>query len=229
MGITIFYHGTLRDLGQLPQLQAELQMACARLDWPCLLVDERILGTAERYNLVPIECDDGIPTDQIEIYEVPVDDHLRGAVIQPPGCETLLLTFSRTGQSVWYGNVPGGGARPGHYGLIQEHQWVKTQFSSPEIHVQVCGLLRLAGKYAAAWDVNDEGGYWEAGDERALRATWAHYGAIFDALSDPAKMRTLLQDAGIDLEVTEPPEVGKVTENASPPWREEWGISAEEN
>ena len=44
MGITIFYRGVLRDMGDLPQLTALLQLACARLAWPCRRVDERILG-----------------------------------------------------------------------------------------------------------------------------------------------------------------------------------------
>jgi hypothetical protein len=53
MGITIFCYGRLRNLAELPQLAAGLQAACTRLDWPCRPVDERILGTAEHYNIVP--------------------------------------------------------------------------------------------------------------------------------------------------------------------------------
>ena len=57
MGITIFYCGVLRDTGDLPQLTALLQPACARLAWPCKVVDERILGTGERYRSIEIETD----------------------------------------------------------------------------------------------------------------------------------------------------------------------------
>jgi len=197
MGITIFYRGRLRNLAELPQLTAELQAACARLGWPCHPVDERILGTAERYNIVPIECDDGIPTDTFEVYEVPVDDHVRGVVIHPPDCETLFLTFGRTGQTVRYEDVPFGESVPGHYGMILDHLWCKTQFSSPETHVHVCELLRIAGKYAAEWEVLDEGNYWQSGVFQELQATWARYQAIFRALSDPKVMQETLKSAGV--------------------------------
>jgi hypothetical protein len=228
MGITIFYHGRLRDTADLPQLQAELQAACTRLGWPCLLIDERILGTAERYTVVPVECDDGIPTDTFEIYDEPVDDHVRGLVISPPGCETLFLTFGRTGRLVWYNNS-GESDRPGHYGLIQEHLFCKTQFGSPETHIRVCELLRLVEKYADEWEVTDEGDYWESGSEETLLATWARYQAIFDAFSDPQVRLAMLGSAGIHLDGTEAWETGKLIEDASSPWRADWGVSAGDN
>ena len=229
MGITIFYRGVLRDVGELPQLTAQLQAACAKLEWPCRVVDERILGTAERYESIEIETDDGIPTSTFEIYPVPVDDHVRGVVVWPPGCETLRLTFGRAGRLIDYGVVPFQEQQPGHYGLVNEHLWTKTQFGSPETHIQVCELLRLVEPFMAEWEVTDEGGYWGTWDEGALRATWARYDAIFAALSDPAVMQELLKDAGLDTEVTEPPEVGKHLTVAHPLWRQGWGVSAGEN
>lgn len=229
MGITIFYRGRLRSLTDLPRLTAELQAACARLDWPCQPLDERILGTAERFNRVPLECDDGIPTDTFKIYEVPVDDRVRGVAIHPPGCETLFLTFSRTGEAVRYEDLPFGESAPGRYGLILDHLWCKTQFSSPETHVRVCELLRIAEKYAAEWEVTDEGGYWDTGDLEVLRATWDRYQRALDALRSPEVTRLLMDLAGTEGEVTDPPEVGKVIPRVAPPWREEWGLSAGEN
>lgn len=229
MGITIFYRGALRDTRDLPQLTAQLLAACRELGWPCRAVDERILGTGERYETIELETDDGIPTSTFEIYLEPVDDHLRGVIIAPPGCETLHLTFGRAGRLVWYGALPVGGDAPGRYGLIQEHLFTKTQFGSPEAHMHVCELLRLVEPYMAEWEVTDEGDYWGAWDEAVLRATWARYGAILAALSDPAAMQQLLQEAGIDMEVTNPPEVGKQIAVAQPVWRKAWGVSAGDN
>jgi hypothetical protein len=229
MGITIFYRGQLRDVSEVPLLQFELQAACVPLDWPCLLLDERILGTAERYTVIPLEIDKGIPTSTFEIHEVPVDEHVRGAAIRPPGCETLFLTFGRTGQSVWYNNSSGASAQPGHYGFIQERLFCKTQFSSPETHIRVCELLRVVEKYTAKWEVLDEGHYWETGDERRLQTTWAQYQAIYDALSDPQVMREVLDSTGVHLDGEETWEIGKVIEDAPPPWRGDWGVSAGDN
>ncbi|MBM4457931.1 MAG: hypothetical protein FJ011_09245 [Chloroflexi bacterium] len=229
MGITIFYHSRLRNLAELPQLTAELPAACVRLGWPCHPVDERILGTAERYNIVPVECDDGIPTDTFEFYEVPVDDHVRGVVIHPPGCETLFLTFGRTGQTVRYEDLPFAESKPGRYGPILDHLWCKTQFSSPETHVQVCELLRIAEKYTAEWEVTDEGDYWQTGDFELLRATWARHQGILDAFRDPKAAQTLVNLANVDIQVARPPEVGKFISRLAPLWRREWGVSAAEN
>lgn len=229
MGITIFYHGSLRDTADLPQLTAQLVAACGRLGWPCRRVDERILGMGERYNTIELETDDGIPTSTFEIYLVPVDDHVRGVVISPPGCETLRFTFGRTGQLIEYGVIPFGEQASGRYGLIQEHLFTKTQFSSPEVHMQVCELLRIVEPYMAEWEVTDEGDYWGMWDEPTLRETWARYDAALAALSDPATMQQVLKEAGIDIEVTEPPEVGKQISVAQPLWRQAWGVSAGEN
>jgi hypothetical protein len=229
VGITIHYHGQLRDLADLPLLQAELQAACSRLGWSCSMIDERILGVAERFTLTPVECDDGIPTEQVSTYDEPVDDHVRGAVIRPPGCETLFLTFGRTGRTIWYNNATGADAQPGRYGLIQDHLFCKTQFGSPETHIRICELLRLVERYAASWEVTDEGDYWETWNEKTLLATWARYQAIFDAFSDPQIRGALLDSAGIQADGTEKWETGKLIEDAPPPWRRDWGISAGDN
>ena len=229
MGITIFYRGALADMGNLPQLTALLQLACARLGWPCRPVDERILGTGERFETIELETDDGIPTSTFEIHLEPVDDHVRGVIIAPPGCETLHLTFGRTGRLIEYGVAPEEEGKPGRYGLINEHLFTKTQFSAPEVHIQVCELLRIVEPFMAEWEVTDEGDYWGTWDEGALRATWARYTAILDALSDPATLQAFLREAGSDIEVTGPPEVGKWLPDAQPAWRYDWGISAGNN
>ena len=229
MGITIFYHGALRDLGQLPQLTAQLQAACAGLGWPCKVVDERILGTGERYRSIEIETDDGIPTSTFEIDVEPVDDHVRGVAIAPPGCETLYLTFGRTGRLIEYCAAPFGEGTPGRYGLIHEHLFTKTQFSSPEGHMQVCELLRIVEPFMAEWAVSDDGGYWGLWDEAALRDVWTRHTAILDALSDPALLQEILEAAGVDTEVAQPPEAGKQITVAHPLWRQAWGISAGDN
>lgn len=129
MGITLFYRGALRDVHQLPQLMAQIEAACGRLQWPYQVIDERILGTAERHRTIEIETDDGIPTSTFEIDLAPVDDHLRGIMIGPPRCDTLSFTFGRTGRLIDYRPVPLQDDQPGRYGLIRETLWTKTQFS----------------------------------------------------------------------------------------------------
>ena len=62
----------------------------------------RILGMGERIESSEIATDDGIPTHTFAVNAVPVDDHVRGVTIAPPGCETLHLTFGRTGRLIEY-------------------------------------------------------------------------------------------------------------------------------
>ena len=173
MGITIFYQGALRDVGQMSQLTAQIQAVCARLQWPCRVVDERILGIAERFEISQIETDDGIPTSTLEIFPVRVDDHVRGIAIAPPDCETLRLIFDRDGRLIDYDSGPSQEQQSGRYGLINKHLWIKTQFSSPEVHIQVCELLRIVEPFMAEWEVTDDGGYWGVWDVQVLRTTWA--------------------------------------------------------
>ena len=55
--------------------------------------------------------------------------------------------------------------------LQPEESWVsmKTQFSNPDTHVWVIGLLKyLKKKYISNLEVSDEGGYWETGDRKEL-------------------------------------------------------------
>ena len=148
MSITIHYRGRLRDSVQLPGLIVELQVACAHLGWPCQTVDERIMGVGERYEFVPIETDDDIPTERVEIVEEPLDDEWRGVVIQPLGCETLFLTFDRRGVLVRYGSALDSPLTPGRYS-IERQLAVKTQFGPPEAHVGVCDLLRRVERVSA--------------------------------------------------------------------------------
>lgn len=229
MGITLFYRGALRDVHQLPQLMAQIEAACGRLQWPYQVIDERILGTAERHRTIEIETDDGIPTSTFEIDLAPVDDHLRGIMIGPPRCDTLSFTFGRTGRLIDYRPVPLQDDQPGRYGLIRETLWTKTQFSSPEVHIQVCELLRIVEPYMAEWEVIDEGDYWGQWDMQTLQATWAKYAGLLATLTDPAVLQGLLDAAGVDHQVSAAPEAGKPIPVTRPAWRQEWGVSAGDN
>ncbi len=229
MGICINYRGRLRNVAELPQLMAELQIACAKLGWVCKLVDERILGVAQRFNIATSETQGAVTTETFQVYDVPVDDHVRGAIIQPPDCETLTLTFGRAGQLIYYSEARFGERGPGCYGLIQDYLWVKTQFSGPKTHTQVCDLLRLVEKYAAELEVHDDAGYWETGDYQVLLTEWLRSLAMFAIFSDPKVAQELLKQIGIEGEVTGPPEIGTSLPSSPPIWRKDWGVSAGDN
>lgn len=223
MGITIYYRGQLRDPASLPQLIQELQLACQQLDWPCQVIDERVIGTAEHRAYHRDPEDD---TVHVTVETVPLDDRWRGVVVQPPGCETLWLTFNRSGQLIVY-DVPWEEQEtPGRY-HAWEHLGVKTQFATPEVHIAVCSLLRLVERYASRLEVIDEGGYWESGDGEELAERMERLNAALAMLASDEGLEMLEELLGEEIEG--PVEIGKRVEQPSPLWRQDWGISAEEN
>ncbi|MEM2619278.1 MAG: hypothetical protein QW356_07350 [Candidatus Hadarchaeales archaeon] len=67
-------------------------------------------------------------------------------LIEPPGCETLDLTFRRrNGGWVCEGSC-------------------KTQFAGWATHVQVAELLRILAAFCSSAEILDEGGYYETRD-----------------------------------------------------------------
>jgi len=222
MGVTIHYGGRLRDTAGLPDLVQELQVACGRLGWPYRLVDERVVGVAEHhtYNHDP---DD---TVHVTVETTPLDDRWRGVVIHPPGCETLFLTFNRKGELIVYDAPWGEPDSPGRY-HARTYVWVKTQFSDPDIHIAVCSLLRIVEKYAAEWEVTDEGDYWESGDRERLAALMGKLNAAMAMLASDEGREMLADLLGEEIEGTV--EIGKRIQQPAPLWRRNWGDSAGEN
>jgi hypothetical protein len=110
---------------------------------------------------------------------------------------------------------------------VRELLSIKTQFSTPEIHVAVCGLLRLVERHAAEWVVLDEGGYWESGDPDELAARMEGLNAALDMLSGAAGREWLGEI--LDQDLPGPIEIGKEVNRRLPRWRQEWGDNAGEN
>lgn len=220
MGITIHYSGHLTDLKRLPELVTAVQSACLALDWPYEVVDERVLGTME---ILTHHAEAEDEDEQWVFEERPVDDRWRGIVVQPPGSEPVWLTFNRSAQMISYGASPESYTTPGHY-FAQDLLFTKTQFASPDVHMGVCNLLRLAQAHGAEIDVTDESGYWESGDRQELEQRLKSLGAIIDSfaqtLSDASETG---DDEGLRVEV------GKHIQSPFPDWRRDWGISANEN
>lgn len=223
MGIAIHYRGHLRDPADLPLLVQEVQLACGQLGWPCRVVDRRIVGVAERASYSRDPESDEV---QVTVETAPVDDRWRGVVVQPPDCETLWLTFSRDGQLVVYEPAWEERDTPGRY-HVREQVWVKTQFSSPEVHIAVCSLLRLVEKYAVEWEVEDEGGYWESGDREELARRMERLRAVLEMLAGEEGRRKLADLLGEEIEWEV--EIGKRVSVSAPLWWDDWGMSAEEN
>jgi hypothetical protein len=97
-----------------------------------------------------------------EPYEGPVS----GWVVElHPSCEPLFLLFDKDG-------------------YVQ--QSFKTQHAPREVHMKLIRLLASIEPLFAAWDVRDEGGYWETRDERLLQDRLDRLAQLNSALPAPA-------------------------------------------
>lgn len=194
MGITIHYEGTLDDPGILQDMLTAVRHFCFKCKWKYVDVDERIIG----------KLDD----------DTPVDDTLRGVIIQPhPNSEGIWLAFNQRGELCFYH----GEEEPGRY-RIQEGGFTKTQFAPIENHVAVCELLRMVkDNYFPGLQVWDEGEYWETGDVNRLAQHLHTLNRLMDAIEKH------FDDQGISYER------GKPINTNDPEWTRDHGISAGKN
>jgi hypothetical protein len=178
MGITIHYSGKLDNPRVLPQLLTAARHFCFQRRWKYIDVDDRILGTVERW----IPSDD----EQVHTTTAPIDDTLRGIIIQPhPKSESVFLTFNQDGELCFY--LPQ--SQPGLY-WENKLLFTKTQFAPLDIHISICELLALIrDNYFPNLQVEDEGEYWETRDPAHLAEKFAQLNALMDhvanALQDP--------------------------------------------
>ena len=94
------------------------------------------------------------------------DKKLYGIFVSPPGCETVDFTFRADGSSTGW-------------------QFTKTQFAGSAMHIVVVNLLRyISQKYYSAIEVDDEGDYWQTGDETILEKHISHVGAMIKTMAD---------------------------------------------
>jgi hypothetical protein len=109
-------------------------------------------------------------------YHLTNDEQLNGISFTPPECETLCLTFLPNGElaskiRLLYEIAPAT--------IIS----VKTQFAEMHIHYTVIKLLRyLSKKYFSQFDLQDEGGYWETGDETVLAKKFDAYNGLLNTV-----------------------------------------------
>ena len=61
----------------------------------------------------------------------------------------------------------------------------KTQYAGPEAHIAIIKLLKyISGKYLTNFIVNDEGKYWDTGDEKILYAEFEKYNLLVNMVGE---------------------------------------------
>jgi hypothetical protein len=172
MGLSLHYRGQLPDIGQVETLTKQLIEISTQMNWEWMPLDEDWSKPATAKVTV---------TDR----GAEIDGHLplKGVGITvDPKSESLSFYFD-----------PQGNLRDplslimileGH--IAPEDAWVsvKTQFSSPETHIMIVGLLKYLKKhYIPELEVFDEGEYWETGDPEILKEKMNFIADKMDAFS----------------------------------------------
>ena len=149
MGVTIHYRGKLADTGQIKTISDELVIVAEKMNWEWTSLDEDWDKPATA--TLVTEIADGSPIAQIE-GQLP----LKGVSLTPEGADSLSFFFDPEGNlcdPINLISIMDGTLKP-------EDAWVftKTQFASPETHIQIVGLLKYLKKHHIPdLEVHDDG------------------------------------------------------------------------
>ena len=154
MGLSIHYSGYIQKRELLNALIEEVQDICETLEWHTHIFD---------------------------------DDEIKGISFAPEGSESVFLTFNHEGRTLSPLNI----LNKEIYDDIRIPKETifttstKTQYAGAEAHIAIIKLLKhLSKKYLKDFTLNDEGNYWETGDEKILRQQFSRYEAAMDILCD---------------------------------------------
>lgn len=157
MGLSIHYSGTLRDKSIIDELVSETSDICNSLAWDYHILDH------------------------------PNEDQLKGIIFSPPGSEPVVLTCLPSGRLCSPFNLVNK-EMYGTNGLDADLIYTsstKTQYAGADTHQALVNLLRyLKEKYFSAFELEDEGMYWETGDRGVLLSQFARYDYLLDTVTN---------------------------------------------
>jgi hypothetical protein len=157
MGLSIHYWGSFNSKASLHAMIEEVKDIAEIYKW--------------RYNVYGDEFPEDSPG------KAEYTQNIYGISFTPPECETVWLCFLSNGRMSspshlqFFGNSKNK-EEEGYLYILS----VKTQYAGIEIHKLIIHLLKyLSGKYLQDFTLNDEGEYWETGDEKLLQDAFKRY------------------------------------------------------
>jgi hypothetical protein len=163
MGLSIHYKGNFKPHASLEEMIHELEDIAKIHKW--------------KYHIFEKQFPEKVFTEDTH------DGKLYGMLFSPPECEPVCICFLSNGkmsgpvQLQFYGDSKNKTEEEYLYWIS-----VKTQFAGSQIHKLVIHLLKyVSKKYLSEFSLNDEGQYWETGDEKLLDETFGRYNFLLDA------------------------------------------------
>jgi len=114
------------------------------------------------------------------------DQKLYGISLSPPGCEPLWMSFLSNGRlsspvhlQLW-GNLKDDEPEKRYLTRV----FTKTQFGGVETHKVLIHLIRyISTNYLEEFELVDETGYWETGDEELLEERFRQMNQLLDQVA----------------------------------------------
>jgi hypothetical protein len=157
MGLTIHFSGQLKSSELIEPLVEDIAEIAGNYDWKYYILDSKDPPNGE-------------------------NAPLQGIVFQPPKCDTVILLFDEKGQLI----NPVFSEEEDYDEINNLHNlrtqlFVKTQFASPALHIQLVHLFEyMAKKYFQVFEVLDDGEYWETKDASLLAENFKKNQALID-------------------------------------------------
>ena len=189
MGITIHYRGQLKSSDLIELFCNELKKIATLMEWPYTTLDN----------------DFKIPTDAHLEWndlgcEIVGNLALKGISLIPNKCSSLDFLFDQNG---FLRNPIDMITQESFNNENPPFLFIKTQFAPVDTHIALIKIFRyLKRKYFQFFEVNDEGRYWETGDEKLLKEKIAFLAQKMDAVSQAFENSYLeLEPGDSDLDI----------------------------
>lgn len=157
MGLSIHYSGSFNGEASLQAMIEEVKDVAAIYNWKYYVFE------------------DEFPANNIG--KSHYNQYIYGICFTPSKCETINLCFLSNGKMSSPSNLKlYGNSKNKEDSAYLYMLSVKTQYAGIEIHKLIIHLLKyLSSKYLKDFTVDDEGNYWETGDEKLLQITFKRY------------------------------------------------------
>jgi hypothetical protein len=162
MGLCIYYSGKIKDAASLPLLIEEVKDIAGVNKWEYEIYES------------------SFPDNKLAIEEFL--EPIYGISFAPPQCESVCITFLSNGVMVGPGQVKFFGNSKNEKEKNYIYQlWTKTQYAGMMAHATIINIFKyLNSKYFEDFEMKDESGYWETGDESLMQANIKEYDALLD-------------------------------------------------
>ncbi len=165
MGLSVHYSGSIKNPNSLSELINEVKDVAEIFKWKYKVYNNKF------------------PTGSFGKDEY--NNEVYGISFNIPDCDTIFICFLSNGKMSspfhlrFYANSHDKEECKFLYKLF-----VKTQFAGIELHKYIIHLFRhLNKKYFKDYEMFDEGGYWESGDEKLLQANFNKYNDLLNTFS----------------------------------------------